>query len=66
MCEENASQIVPPQPGDTRPCPLCDDEGNDGTWTWTERRGTDGEILDEFVCDQRKDRQHNRRLNEPL
>ena len=55
-----------PKAGDTRACPHCEDEGNRGTWTWTVIRGGTGEVLDEWVCDQREDRQHNRRLNEPL
>ena len=54
--------------GDTKLCPLCREEGRNGTWTWKRQPsviGGDGELwVWEWACDL--DRQHNRRHNEPV
>ena len=63
-----------PRVDDTRPCPLCRDAKQAGTWTWTRRRSTaaavgeDGAMpepiwIEEWQCDL--DHGHNRRPNEP-
>ena len=61
-----------PKEGDVKPCPLCEEEGREGTCTWTIWESTagfaagDGAMPDptqveEWQCDQND--QHNHRLD---
>lgn len=63
-----------PDEGDTKPCPLCEEEGGDGTCTWTRWESTaafvgeggaipDPVWVEEWQCDQNEE--HSHKPNEP-